>query len=390
MTRFDLVLVGFGNVARRFVSLLAEHRATLARDFGVMTRVVGIATRRHGRAYAAAGLQPYVVSGFSRTVTTDGTHDGPPHQPPPRLRRSAEASAKAEGGHYVQSTTGSFLRDALKRSAAAARQRRLVVIETTPLDIARGEPAISHIRAALAGGAHVVTANKGPVAFAYRTLAAAADRAGRQFRFEGAVMDGVPVFNLVRETLPAVHVLGFRGVVNSTTNYMLTEMERGQAFDAALADMQARGVAEADASLDVDGWDAAAKAAALANVLFDARITPLAVDRQGITPATGRLAIEARAKGRRVKLVASGARDGRRILVRVAPEELPADDLLAGLEGQQNALILRTDLLEEIAVVQRSGSLTQTAYALLSDLLSITEARATRRWPPPARRRRSP
>jgi homoserine dehydrogenase len=264
------------------------------------------------------------------------------------------------------------------------------VIETTTLDIARGEPAISHIRAALAGGAHVVTANKGPVAFAYRTLARAADRAGRQFQFEGAVMDGVPVFNLVRETLPAVNVIGFRGVVNSTTNYMLTEMERGQAFDAALADMQARGVAEADASLDVDGWDAAAKAAALANVLLDARITPLAVDRQGITPATGRLAIEARAKGRRVKLVASGARDGRRVLVRVAPEELPADDLLAGLEGQQNALILRTDLLEDIAIVQRSGSLTQTAYALLSDLLSITEARATRRWPPPAHRRRSP
>jgi homoserine dehydrogenase len=376
MTTFDLLLVGFGNVARRFVSLLAEHRATLARDFGVRTRVVGIATLRHGRAYAAAGLQPSVVSGFPAGVRGAGSRTVA-HGPP-------------QGGHSVHSTTASFLRDALKHSAAAARQRRLVVIETTTLDIARGEPAISHIRAALAGGAHVVTANKGPVAFAYRTLARAADRAGRQFQFEGAVMDGVPVFNLVRETLPAVNVIGFRGVVNSTTNYMLTEMERGQAFDAALADMQARGVAEADASLDVDGWDAAAKAAALANVLLDARITPLAVDRQGITPATGRLAIEARAKGRRVKLVASGARDGRRVLVRVAPEELPADDLLAGLEGQQNALILRTDLLEDIAIVQRSGSLTQTAYALLSDLLSITEARATRRWPPPAHRRRSP
>jgi homoserine dehydrogenase len=282
------------------------------------------------------------------------------------------------------------LRGALKQSAAAARQRRLVVIETTTLDIARGEPAMSHIRAALAAGAHVITANKGPVAFAYRKLARAADGAGRRFLFEGAVMDGVPVFNLVRETLPAVKVIGFRGVVNSTTNYMLTEMERGQSFHAALTEMQARGVAEADASLDVDGWDAAAKAAALANVLLDARITPHAVDRQGITPATGRLAVEARARGRRLKLVVSGAREGRRIDVRVAPEELPADDLLAGLEGQQNAIILRTDLLEEIAVVQRSGSLTQTAYALLSDLLSITGARAIRRSPPPTQRRRSP
>jgi homoserine dehydrogenase len=236
----------------------------------------------------------------------------------------------------------------------------------------------------------VITANKGPVAFAYRSLARDADRAGRRFLFEGAVMDGVPVFNLVRETLPGVTVIGFRGVVNSTTNYMLTEMERGQPFDAALADMQARGIAEADASLDIDGWDAAAKAAALANVLLDARVTPRKVDRQGITPSTAGAAIDARAAGRRVKLIASAAREGRRVNVRVALEELPADDLLAGLEGQQNAIVLRTNLLEEFAIVQRSGSLTETAYALLSDLLAITGGPATRQSPPPARRRRTP
>jgi homoserine dehydrogenase len=131
------------------------------------------------------------------------------------------------------------------------------------------------------------------------------------------------------------------------------------------------GIAEADPSLDVDGWDAAAKTAALANVLLGANITPKDVDRQGIGPATGPLARDARAAGRRLKLVARADRDGRRITARVAPEELRGDDLLAGLEGQQNALILKTDVLEEIAIVQRSGSLTQTAYALLSDLISI-------------------
>ncbi len=222
----------------------------------------------------------------------------------------------------------------------------------------------------------------------------AADRAGRRLLFEGAVMDGVPVFNLVRETLPAVTILGFRGVVNSTTNYILTAMEQGQPFADALAEMQAMGIAEADASLDVDGWDAAAKTAALANVLLDAGVTPHDVERQGISPATGRAALDARAAGRRLKLVARAGRDGNRITARVAPEALAEDDLLAGLEGQQNGLILQTDLLGEIAVVQRDGSLTQTAYALLSDLIAVsrdvTPSPATRRSPRSAPPGRSP
>jgi len=357
----DLVLIGYGNVARRFVTLLAEQRTALARDHDLTVRVVGIATR-HRQIYAS-------------------------HSRPEGLH-SDDFFKAPEGGHDVRSTPLAFLRNALTKNRAAARQRRLVVIETTTLDIARGEPAIRHIRTALAGGAHVVTANKGPVAFAYRALARAAERADRRWLFEGAVMDGVPVFNLVRDTLPAVNVLGFRGVVNSTTNFILTAMEQGQSFAAALAEMQARGIAEADPSLDVDGWDAAAKTAALANVLLGAGITPHGVERHGIAADAGRRAVEARAAGRRLKLVASARRNGRRVTASVGLVELPADDLLAGLEGQQNALILETDLLEEIAIVQRSGSLTQTAYALLSDLITI--ARARPRSLRSARGRRSP
>jgi homoserine dehydrogenase len=353
MTTFDLLLIGHGNVAKRFVALLEERRAALARRYDFQARVIGIATRRDG--------PQYVVSGFSRTKVK---------------------------------TAFDFIREAVKKDATAAKQGRLVVVETTTLDVARGEPAISHIRAALAGDAHVITTNKGPAAFAWRTLMRAADRAGRRLLFEGAVMDGVPLFNLVRETLPAVTVLGFRGVVNSTTNYILTAMEQGQPFAEALAEMQAMGIAEADASLDVDGWDAAAKTAALANALLDAGITPHDVDRQGISQDTGRVALEARAAGRRLKLVARAGRDGNRISARVALEALADDDLLAGLEGQQNAIILHTDLLEEIAVVQRGGSLTQTAYALLSDLIAIarevTPSPASRRSRRPAPPRRSP
>jgi homoserine dehydrogenase len=349
---FDLVLVGFGNVARRFVALLRERRRVLERDHGLTARVIGIVTKRHGQLFSARGIN----------VATLATRAGA------RL----EPDTTYKGDRYTgDAPSVEFVRDAVKRSAAAARRGRLVVVETTTLDITRGQPAIDHIRTALAGGAHVITANKGPVAFAYRELARVADRAERRFLFEGTVMDGIPIFNLVRETLPAVHIIGFRGVVNSTTNFILTALEQGQPFDQALAEMQAMGIAEADPSLDIEGWDAAAKAAALANVLLGARLTPRTVERQGITRDIARQAIDARAVGRRVKLVARAGREGSRITARVAPEELPEDDLLASLEGPQNAIIFHTDLLGEVAIVQRGGNLTQTAYALVSDLVAI-------------------
>jgi homoserine dehydrogenase len=344
LTTFDLIIIGLGNVARRFVDLLEEKSTALEREHGLKTRVIATATKRHGYTYA--------------------------------------------GRIVAAPSTLAFLGTALARSRVAARQGRLVVVETTTLDVERGEPSTSHIRAALAGGAHVVTANKGPVAFAYRSLSRAAGRARRRLLFEGAVMDGIPIFNLVRETLPAVEVIGFRGVVNSTTNFILTAMERGQAFEPALAEMQARGIAEADPSLDVDGWDAAAKTAALANVLLDARITPHDVERQGLTADTGRIAAGALAAGRRVKLIARARRAGRRVTASARCEELPAADLLAGVEGQHNALVLETDLLEEIAIVQRGGGLTATAYALVSDLVTI--ARASAKAPRSAPGRRSP
>ena len=167
-------------------------------------------------------------------------------------------------------------------------------------------------------------------------------------------MDGVPIFNLVRETLPVASVLGFRGVINSTTNHILTALERGTSFDDALAQMQAEGIAEADPSLDLDGWDAAAKAAALANVLLDARMTPHNVKRAGIRKAHGERAMNARANGRRLKLVASASRlDSGAVIVAVEPIELAATDLLASLDGQANALVLETDVLGNIAICQR-------------------------------------
>jgi homoserine dehydrogenase len=254
-----------------------------------------------------------------------------------------------------------------------------VLVETTTLNIADGEPAISHVKEALTAGCHVVTANKGPAAFAYAELRGVADKARVSFLFEGAVMDGVPIFNLVRETMPAVEIQGFRGIVNTTTNVILSALEDGEPLAPALARMQAEGIAEADPSLDLEGWDAAAKTAALANVLMEARITPHDVDRRGIDEDTAFNARAARATGHRLRLVAEATRLPGGVLeasVRLVP--LPGDDLLAGVRGSANALVLRTDLLGEVGIYQPAGDLTQTAYALLSDLVTIRRRHAPR------------
>jgi homoserine dehydrogenase len=386
----DLILIGFGNVGKRFASLLDEQRTTLARQYGISPRIVGIATR-HGQTFSARGLDVAKVRLKPDTTYSSPTPSASPptYSTPPKV---VSGFSRTDGGfsrtvNRTADETLAFLRDALRKSRAAARARRLVVVETTTLDVNRGEPAVSYIRAALAANAHVITANKGPVACAYASLRRAAERADRRWLFEGAVMDGVPVFNLVRETMPAVKILGFRGIVNSTTNFILTAMEQGQRFDDALAEMQKKGIAEADASLDVDGWDAAAKAAALANVLLGARLTPAEVDREGITRDAAARAIEAAHRGRRLKLVARASRQRRGVTARVSLEELVGDDPLAQIEGQQNAIILSTDLLGEIAVVQRGGGLTHTAYALLSDLVTIARGVTVSAATPRSRRR---
>jgi homoserine dehydrogenase len=334
----NLLLIGFGNVARRFAALVDELRPELDAR-GLQPRVVGIATARHGFLYDERGVD-------------------------------AAAAARQVTGGGALSPAGTAPLDLLARFEGASDGPR-VAIETTPLDVRSGEPALSHVRASLARGIHVITANKGPVAFAYAELSSLAAAAGLSFLFEGAVMDGIPVFNLVRETLPASRILGFRGVVNSTTNYILTALEGGEDFDAALARMQAAGVAEADPSLDVDGWDAAAKAAAMANVWLGAGITPHDVAREGLGPATATRAREAFAHGCRLKLVASGRAPVGRAGVRVALEELPADDPLANLDGQANAIEIDTWPAGRIVITQRDGGLEKTAYALVSDLATL-------------------
>jgi len=253
------------------------------------------------------------------------------------------------------------------------RARPEMVIEITTLNPATGEPAISHIRAAFERHLHVVTANKGPIAHAYGALAEEARRAGVEFRFESTVMDGAPVFNLVRNNLPGCTVNGFTGVLNSTTNVVIGALRRGRALADGIEEARQIGVTEADASYDIDGWDAAAKTAALANVLLDARLTPLDVDRRGIGRLTPEKLLALKEQGKTIRLVSRARRTPGGVKLRVRAEVLAEADILATVDGTSNLLLLDTDLMGTVGSVEIHPGVEQTAYGLFADVVDIAK-----------------
>jgi homoserine dehydrogenase len=253
------------------------------------------------------------------------------------------------------------------------RARAEMVIEITTLNPATGEPAISHIRAAFERHLHVVTANKGPIAHAYAALAEEARRAGVEFRFESTVMDGAPVFNLVRNNLPGCTVNGFTGILNSTTNVVIGALRRGRALADGIEEARQIGVTEADASYDIDGWDAAAKTAALANVLLDAQVTPLDVDRRGIGRLTPEKMLALKEQGKTIRLVSRARRTPGGVKLRVRAEVLAESDILATVDGTSNLLLLDTDLMGTVGSVEIHPGVEQTAYGLFSDVVDIAK-----------------
>jgi homoserine dehydrogenase len=217
---------------------------------------------------------------------------------------------------------------------------------------------------------HAITANKGPVVHAYRELTGLAESKGRKFYFESAVMDGAPIFSLFRAALPAARLLGFRGILNSTTNLILTRMEASESFDAAVKYAQSVGLAETDPSMDIEGWDAAVKVAALATVLMDAPLLPQQVDRTGILGVTPEMARSAKAGGKRWKLVCSAERDGEGVRGRVAPELVPLSSPLYGVEGSSSIVEFKTDTLPSLSIVEGNPGPETTAYGLLADFIN--------------------
>jgi len=341
-----IAFVGFGSVGRRFAERLAGPYARVLRSAGVKPRITGIATARHGSAVDARGLP------IGRCL-------------------AAVRAGRSLGAFHRGAPVGSGM-DFIRRVPAD------VLVEATPLDPRRGQPAVDHVRAALRRGLHVVTANKGPLAFAYRSLKRLAERRARRFLFESAVMDGAPVFNMVERCLPGARVIGFRGTLNSTTSLVIDRMEQGATASAAVREAQSMGIAEADPSHDLDGWDAAVKGCALARVLMGASVPIARVHRRGIRGLSAAAVRAAAREGRHFRLVTRAERVRGGVRVSVAPESLPASDPLCGA-GSDSALVLETDLAGEIAVLERGGTVEQTAYGLLADLVTVAHVHAGRR-----------
>jgi homoserine dehydrogenase len=247
-----------------------------------------------------------------------------------------------------------------------------VLVELSTLTIAqRGEPAASHIRAALRRKHHAVTANKGPVAFAYAELAELARAGGVKFLFESTVMDGAPVFSMARASLKGCAIREIAGILSSTTNSILSSMEQGLSPGEALAQAQREGFAEADPNLDLEGWDAAAKVAVLSSVLMGVPLPLEAIEREGITHITPERVRQSWNRGKRLKLICRAWRQGESVRGRVSVEEISPDNPFATVRGSGSAVRIDTDLMGPLYIVQENPTVTDTAYGVVNDLLTI-------------------
>jgi len=247
-----------------------------------------------------------------------------------------------------------------------------VLVEMSPLSIEnRGQPAISHAEAALRRGRHVITCNKGPLAYAYKALRKLADENNAAFLHETTVMDGAPVFDLARCCMKGNTIRRIDGILNSTSNYVLCSMEKGLSFEEGVKGAQAEQIAEADPSNDLDGWDASVKIVALANVLMGADLRPEDVDRESISSITPERIREAKARNRRIKMICSAWREGPSFKASVKAEEIPLEHPFALVDATGSIVRFETDLLGRILVTEENPDITTTAYGVLADLYAL-------------------
>lgn len=333
-----ICMVGFGNSGQELCRILLERKEKVAAFTGYVIEVVAVATKSRGNLVDQSGLD---------------------------LKELLEMAEKEGGFHGHSNLTQGDTLEVIKISEAD------VLIELSTLSIKDGQPALSHIETALDHGLHIITANKGPIAWKYKQLKEKADQKGLQLLFESTVLDGTPVFNLVKRTLPDCAIEGFRGILNSTTNYILGEMESGLSYEEALQKAKDQDFVEADPNLDIKGWDAAAKTSVLINVLMDGNVTPMEIERKGIDGISRNQVEEALTANKRYKLVCEGYFKDGRIYGRVSPQALDFGDIFCSVNSSSSILCLHTEMMGEICIVENNSEIRQTAYGAYSDLLYI-------------------
>jgi len=338
MSEMRIILVGFGNVAKALVRLLERKQSVLHQEFGFTTKIVGIATARHGMAIDPDGIDGEEAI---RIASSGGSLDVLSKTPPPASVFELINSCPAD-----------------------------VLFENSPVNHHTGQPAADHLHAALENNMHAITANKGPVVHAYRELTELAAIKKRRFLFESAVMDGAPIFSLFRGPLPAAELKGFHGILNSCTNILLELMEQGKTFDEAVAYAQSIGITETDPSADIDGWDAAIKVAALSTVVMGVPLKPGEVERTGIRGISPAMISEALAAGERWKLVCTATREGDGVTAKVAPQRVKPSTPLYSINGTSSYVQFEMDVLPGLGIVESNPGPETTAYGLLADMIN--------------------
>ncbi len=341
---YKIALIGCGTVGRGLLEILDGKREFLRDKHDFEARLVAVSDKVKGSICVPAGIDiRRLLDLLNRGEKLDAYKD-------PRADR-------IEIGDPL---------DMIEKCGAE------IVAELTPTDIHTGEPAASYIRKALRAGMHIVTTNKGPAALHYRELADLARTNGLQFRIEGTVMSGTPVFHLFEDGLAGNTIREIRGILNGTTNFILSRMEDdGLEYEAALKLAQEAGYAEADPTADVEGFDAAAKVLILSNVVLGGSLALADVARMGIAGITPAQIREAEAAGERYKLVGRTRIVDGNIEASVRLEKLPLTDPLAGVMGARNAMTIETDLLGTVFVQGPGAGKLETGSAVLSDMLSI-------------------
>jgi homoserine dehydrogenase len=332
-----LALIGFGTVAQGLAEILLHRSDELRVNTGFAAQIVAVATQSHGTLYRADGL---IIDELFTAI-----HQG-------RLDQYPDVVGLERGWDMMR---------IIRESNAD------VVIEASPSNFKSGQPALDYCHAAFEAGKHLVMANKGPLVVAYHDLVTHARQVGKQLRFEATVMAGTPTIHVGTRALAGCHISEVRGILNGTTNYILTQMESGMSYDDALGQAQKLGYAEADPSADVDGWDAAAKALILASALFGSQMTLADLTIKGISEITLEDVQAAQASGQRWKLIARITPAGGS----VQPVRLPITDPLANVMHATNAVTYATDHLGDVTIVGPGAGRSPTGFGLLADLLEI-------------------
>jgi len=338
------VLVGVGNIGQRFLHILTDKQQTLRTRYGLQLVPVA-AVDSAGAALGDSGLD------ISRIL---------------ELKRLGDSVAD----YPVHGERSQTALDALELAHAD------LLIELSPTNLKHGEPGLSAMTWALEHDMDVVTANKGPLVLAYQRLAALATAKGKSLLFSGAVAGGLPTVNIGRRDLAGARVLRVEGIFNTTTNYILQRMaENGLSFEGALAEAQQAGVAEADPSLDIDGWDAANKLIIVANSVLGMPASLDDVSVEGIRRIRRDDLIRAKESDRALKLLATAEPLADRYILAVRPTELPMEHPLARLSKWQMGVVYTTDIMGVITAIIEDEGTTATAGAVLRDVVNTVAAR---------------